>query len=483
MSSPDPFDATAAPDQGTSALAKTITSMRASAEKLDTESDKALPVAWQRYELHQEIGAGGMGRVYGATDRQFGRKIAVKQLLRPERGEARERFELESFVTGNLEHPGIPAVYERGQDQANRPFYSMRHVQGRTLGEAISDCGSLDERLRLVPVLIRVAQTLAYAHSQGVVHRDIKPDNIILGSHGETFVLDWGIAKIRGIAQKSGASSSGEAKGSGDSTATQDGQVIGTPAYMAPEQAAGAIDRIDERTDVFALGAILYHLLTGHSPYRSGSLEEVLEAAKDRRVADLEQAAAEAPSGLREICAQAIEKESSDRFASAGDMARALENFAASAISNESCGPVGFLSTAVSVVSVVMALIVIAVTLGTVASLEAQGYGAKANFFFAGFGILFSIIEYRTRGRFQLAPLALGLAVVTMLNGVASTFTGITNTFDMMMQPELFEDHEAYREIATLGTRESLSNLASSASLTMVQVLAWAIARRRKLLG
>ena len=485
MSEPNAFESTVGPNANTAAsgLAETFAEVHPpSTPEADTSSADA-PVAWDRYELQGEIGAGGMGRVYRAKDRQFGRTIALKQLLHPDRSDARDRFELESFVTGNLEHPGIPAVYERGVDSGRRPFYAMRHVQGKTLGKAIDECADLSARLQLVPVLIRVAQTLAYAHSQGVVHRDIKPDNVVIGEHGEAFVLDWGIAKIRGMAKSSAAQGSMSGGRSGSSTATIDGQVIGTPAYMAPEQAAGNLDRIDERTDVFAIGAILYHLLSGHPPYQERSLGQMLDAAKNGSIADIESEARDAPRALRIICKRALEKNPQDRFSSAEAMATALEVFAADAIRHEDTGPVGRLAAVASVLSVVLALAATVITLGTIASVRAQGLPAYLNFGLAAFGAAFIVIEYRSQGRYRLAPLIVGMAMATLLNGVAATFTGISKMLEYAGQEAIFQSHGDYRAVLTVGTREAVSNMASSAALAMVLFLGWSIVRRHTLLS
>ncbi len=487
MSDVDPEDETLASDsEPSSGLAATMAAIRSGA---NGAKEDAVPAAWRRYELHQELGAGGMGRVFAATDLQFGRKVAVKQLKHPDRWEGRERFELESFVTGNLEHPGIPVVYERGGDESGHPFYAMRHVQGTTLSAAIRDAKALSERLKLLPTLTRVAQTLAYAHSQGVVHRDIKPDNIIIGVHGESFVLDWGIAKVRGLANISSSGGDGSKHGSKssakrvDSASTQHGQVIGTPAYMAPEQAAGAVDRIDERTDVFALGAILFHILSGQEPYQGTKLHEVLAKAKEAKLPDLEKVASEAPRQLREICRKATQKNPQERYSSAGELADALEEFAVGALSRQDRGPVGHLATGVSVLSILVALLGTAMTFAAVASTSEQGLGSLSNIAFAILGVGFSVIEYRSRGRYRLSPLILGLLGATMLNGVALTFTGFVKVFAAAESPENFANMDLFREILTTGSREALSVLAASAALAMLQLFAWAVARRRILLG
>lgn len=198
-----------------------------------------MPTGNTRYETTGVIGEGGMGRVVQATDKQFSRVVAIKE-LRHDRADAasRERFELEALVTGNLEHPGIPAVYERGHNPDSSPFYVMRRVLGLTLDEALKEAGdSLAERLKLLPVVMKAAQTVGFAHAQGVVHRDLKPQNIIVGKHGEVVVVDWGLAKVRGMVLHT---TSGEHLiGSGGGAETVAGSVMGTPAYMAARAGAG----------------------------------------------------------------------------------------------------------------------------------------------------------------------------------------------------------------------------------------------------
>src|SRR3974390_615240 len=153
-----------------------------------------------RFVTSRVLGEGGMGRVHEALDRQFSRSVALKELRADRVSEAaRERFATEALVTGNLEHPGVPPVYERGLLPDGSPYYAMRLVRGRTLHDAIEQSHDLQVRLRLVGVVSKIAHTLAFAHERGVVHRDLKPENIILGKHGEAIVLDWGIAKVRGM--------------------------------------------------------------------------------------------------------------------------------------------------------------------------------------------------------------------------------------------------------------------------------------------
>ena len=186
-------------------------------------------------------------------------------------------------------------MYERGVDAQGAPFHAMRRVQGRTLAARLAEADTREKRLALLPLVTRVAQTIGFAHDQGVVHRDIKPDNILVGDHGEVVVLDWGLARVRGVPSEGAGSSDLPASASH----TVHGAVIGTPAYMAPEQASGDLDRIDERSDVFALGALLFHVLAGSAPYRGKTIDAILDEA---RAAKLPALPADAPPELAAIC-------------------------------------------------------------------------------------------------------------------------------------------------------------------------------------
>jgi len=219
-----------------------------------------IPRPAERYRLTRLHATGGIGRVWLARDKAFDRNVALKE-LHPERAMLathRMRFLQEARITGQLEHPGIAPVYELAVRPDNQqPFYTMRFVKGRTLsraarqwhkGRSTSQAGMLD----LVPLLnafVTVCNTIAYAHSRGVIHRDLKGENVVLGDFGEVIVLDWGLAKLVGQIEAEPADLS-VVTGSSEPGLTLQGQTIGTPAYMAPEQAAGRLDLIDRRTDL-----------------------------------------------------------------------------------------------------------------------------------------------------------------------------------------------------------------------------------------
>ncbi|WP_148590688.1 serine/threonine-protein kinase [Aquisphaera giovannonii] len=232
-----------------------------------------------RYENLGEIARGGMGIVYRVRDGAFDRELALKVVLSRDPGPVmRSRFVEEARVTGRLQHPGIPPVHEIGELDDGRPYYTMKLIDGRTLEDLLA--ARPDPRhdpAHFLSIFEAICQTLGYAHARGVVHRDMKPSNIMVGAFGEVQVMDWGLAKVLarpghppGPSDASAGYTEGAGKGDGDDAAggrSLAGDVLGTPAYMPPEQALGQVDRVDERSDVFALGAILCEILTGAPPY------------------------------------------------------------------------------------------------------------------------------------------------------------------------------------------------------------------------
>lgn len=224
-----------------------------------------VPEDRDHYTLTRLHAAGGIGRVWVARDTSLGRDVALKE-LRPERAHQPalwSRFLREAQVTGQLEHPGIVPVYEVGRRAVdNAPFYTMRFVRGRTLAEAADsyhrrrgsgEAGPLELR-ELLTAFVGVCNAVAFAHSRGVIHRDLKPQNVVLGDYGEVIVLDWGLAKLTGDADSDGTSAlSGAPQGEGSCDDTLAGQVLGTPAYMAPEQAEGQLELLGPTTDVYGL--------------------------------------------------------------------------------------------------------------------------------------------------------------------------------------------------------------------------------------
>ncbi len=221
------------------------------------------------YRLLERLGRGGMGVVYLVEDTRLSRRVAMKVLdLHDRASDLEARLLREARVLAQLEHPGIVTVHDVGTLADGRIFYTMKYVQGRRLDEIAREPASLPERLRLFQ---KICEPVAFAHSRGVLHRDLKPENIMAGPFGEVLVMDWGIAKLlSGFAElppESGGAAQYLAAASGIAVKsppeTAHGIVVGTPGYMAPEQARGEIAQLDQRADIFSLGAILKFLITG----------------------------------------------------------------------------------------------------------------------------------------------------------------------------------------------------------------------------
>jgi serine/threonine-protein kinase len=258
-----------------------------------TDEKASVPSGRGNYQFMGEIARGGMGVILKGHDTDLGRDVAVKVLDKRlcERMDVVQRFVEEAQIGGQLQHPGIVPVYELGLMADERPYFTMKLVKGRTLATLLAEReGPGAHRTKLVDIFESVCQTVAYAHSRGVIHRDLKPANIMVGAFGEVQVVDWGLAKVLlrgGTADEKRAREAHSnltvletVRSDGSSTGSDSmvGSVLGTPAYMPPEQASGRVDRLDERTDVFALGAILCEILTGKPPY-VGDHDEVISAA------------------------------------------------------------------------------------------------------------------------------------------------------------------------------------------------------------
>lgn len=258
-----------------------------------------------RFTIESEIARGGMGAVLRGRDEDLGREIAVKVMLQNHAGktELLQRFVEEAQIAGQLQHPGITPVYEFGRFPDQRPYFTMKLVRGQTLAKLLKDRPDPNsERPRFLKIFEQICQTLAYAHARKVIHRDLKPHNIMVGSFGEVQVMDWGLAKVltasaKGVVVQARTADVPEStegsvqtqRSSGNSTDipnTQAGSVLGTPAYMAPEQARGDIDQLDERADVFGLGAILCEILTGKPAFVGENGIEIYRKAVDADLAD-----------------------------------------------------------------------------------------------------------------------------------------------------------------------------------------------------
>jgi len=295
-------------------------------EPAPTRPDVMLPrVDPAHYAMSGELARGGIGRILRARDLRLDRPVAVKELISPA-WEAEPRFVAEAFVTARLQHPAIVPVYEAGRWPDGKPFYSMKLVSGRSLADVIAERESLDQRLELLPHVLTVSEAIAYAHSERIIHRDLKPANVLVGDFGETVVIDWGLAKDLSRAEEVESTDAEHSPGNTpDEGLTRVGTVMGTPAYMPPEQAAG--QPVDERADVYALGAILYHLLAGIRPYEGQSSEQVLRCVVDGPPPPLAARQEGIPVELLAIVTKAMARQPSERYPSARALSEDLRRF------------------------------------------------------------------------------------------------------------------------------------------------------------
>lgn len=262
-----------------------------------------------RYTLIRKIDRGGMGTVYLVEDRVLGREVALKVLSLPDSsGDMSARLLHEARLVARLEHPNIIPVHDAGTLPDGRVYYVMKFVRGKRLDEWRRDGPSRSAMLRLFQ---RVCEAVAFAHARGAIHRDLKPENIMVGPFGEALVMDWGVA--RALDRES------------EGRAETAGTILGTPAYMAPEQARGEVDRLDARTDVYALGAILYFLLGGRPPIEASSPEELLRRVIGDRPLSLRIIDPGIPRALEAISAMAMAPDPGDRYATALQMAEDVD--------------------------------------------------------------------------------------------------------------------------------------------------------------
>ena len=281
----------------------------------------------EHYEVLGEYARGGLGRIVRARDKRTGRTVAVKEMIVASDRAAR-RFAREALITANLQHPSIVPVYELGRWPSGEPFYAMKLVAGKSFQSVLAGAKRFDERLALLPVLVAVAQALAYAHERRVIHRDLKPANILIGDYGETVVIDWGLAKTIGEPDPVDPEELAGLRSMLEPDPTQLGAVMGTPSFMAPEQARG--DAVDERADVYAIGAMLYALIAGHSPYADQKLKtskEIVAAAVAAPPTPLAEREAGAPRDLVAIVEKAMARELAARYATATELADELRRF------------------------------------------------------------------------------------------------------------------------------------------------------------
>jgi tetratricopeptide (TPR) repeat protein/tRNA A-37 threonylcarbamoyl transferase component Bud32 len=291
-----------------------------------------------RYTVLRTHQRGGLGCVSIALDEELNREIALKEILpaHADHEENRTRFIREAEITGALEHPGIVPVYSLGQFADGRPYYAMRFIRGLNLQVAIEDfhkdkSHSAEKQLafrQLLSRVVDVCQALEYAHSRGVIHRDIKPGNIMLGDYGETLLVDWGLAKTLkdGFQTDESTMPPVYTTERASSTHTQIGRVVGTPSFMSPEQAAGRLDSLSPTSDIYSVGATLYQILTGEPPFR-GTEEEVLGNVQLGRFKQPREVNSKIPRPLEAICLKAMARMPHERYQSAREMADDLERY------------------------------------------------------------------------------------------------------------------------------------------------------------
>lgn len=273
-----------------------------------------------RYKLVKELASGGMGTVYVAEDPELTRLVAIKVLNVSEvNDDTRRRMLREAQIIARLEHPGIVPVHDVGTLPDGRIYYSMKLVRGKRLDEYTRDVTSSKDRLRKFQ---SVCDAVAFAHSHGVVHRDLKPQNIMVGAFGEVLVLDWGVAKIVREHESSFSEAdtlpllSNKARNFVNDETTTQGVVIGTPNYMSPEQASGENRIVDERSDVYSLGSILFFLLTNESPRLDASASVRRPREVNPKVTKAEEA----------VCLKAISADRASRYSSAAELASDIGN-------------------------------------------------------------------------------------------------------------------------------------------------------------
>jgi tetratricopeptide (TPR) repeat protein len=276
-----------------------------------------------------EIARGGMGVIVKLMDNDIRRPVAMKVILGHSDGEPLARFVEEAQVTGQLEHPNIVPVHELGLEADGRVFFTMKLVKGESLESIIDKIAEKNPeylreytRSHLIQIFQKICDAIAFAHSRGVIHRDLKPENVMVGKFGEVLVMDWGLAKVKGLEDAGREALVATIRSEDEVGRTMDGEVMGTPSYMPPEQATGQIDKVDARSDIFALGGILYRILTHEAPYTGESITKVMAKAEAWKLIAPRKRTPwnRIPAELESICLKAMAKEKAKRYASVEGM-------------------------------------------------------------------------------------------------------------------------------------------------------------------
>jgi eukaryotic-like serine/threonine-protein kinase len=289
------------------------------------DQKRVRPASEDRYEIGREFARGGLGRVLFAKDKKLERTVVLKELL-SDNHKMKERFLREVLLTAKLEHPGIIPIHDIGVQPNGDLYYAMKLVDGRSLDKVIVEKKTLAERLSLLPQVIDACSAIAYAHDKNVIHRDLKPHNIMLGAFGETIVIDWGLAKD--LSQGADPHSeppqalSEAYRENEKEMLTKFGSIIGTPAYMPPEQARG--EPVDKRADVYSLGAILYHLLVGAPPYQGRRTHDTLSQVISENPPSVESLQPKAPKEILSIVGRAMSRDAQERYPSAAELLNEL---------------------------------------------------------------------------------------------------------------------------------------------------------------
>ena len=279
------------------------------------------PKPAERYVLGERIGLGATGEVFVAFDKNLGREVAIK-LFRLKGPGARDRFVAEAQVTAQLQHPQVVPVFELGEMEDGTPFLAMKRVEGESLLAWLGRRPSLEQRIE---VMQRTCDAMAYAHDRKILHRDLKPENVMVGAYGQVLVMDWGLARPMGQARGAGLHVDRFAR---SSQRTMEGMIAGTPAYMSPEQAEGRVGELDQRSDVYGLGAVLYELLVGAPPF-DGEPMAVLEQVKAGKFKRPRQRRPEIPRELEAVVLKAMARRPQQRYGSATAMREDLDAFLA----------------------------------------------------------------------------------------------------------------------------------------------------------